>query len=61
MIVEAAMLVVQDEDDRILPERPIANRIHDLRDVKLPALNVGGRVLVILKRVAFEAEIRIDK
>jgi hypothetical protein len=55
------MLVVQDEDDRILPEGPIANRIHDLRDVILPALNVGGRVLVILKGVAFEAEIRIDK
>jgi hypothetical protein len=29
--------------------------------VVLPALNVGGRVLVILKRAAFKAEIRIDQ
>src|SRR5690242_18809264 len=29
VIVRAAMLVVSDKDDRVLPERAIAHRIHD--------------------------------
>jgi hypothetical protein len=47
VIVVATMLVVSDDDDRILPERAATDGIYDLRDIGLPALDVGGRVLVV--------------
>src|SRR5689334_7448309 len=61
MIVEAAMLVIRNKDDRILPVRPIANRVHDLRYISLSPLNIGGRMFVILCRPSFQPEIGIYK
>jgi hypothetical protein len=48
MIVEVAMLVVGNEYDGVLPIRAIVNGVYDLRNICLSALNVCGRMLVIL-------------
>jgi len=50
MIVEPAVLVIGDEDDRILPVGSVADGIDHSRDEHLAALNVGGGVIVILIR-----------
>src|SRR5262249_49095080 len=60
-IVSAAMLVVSDEDDRVLPEWPTAYRVHHLRNERLASLDIGGRMLVILELDAEQTKVRINK
>ena len=43
MIVRAAVLVVGEEDDRVAPERAVADRAHDLGDERLAALDREAR------------------
>ena len=47
VIIVTTVLVVSNDDDRILPERAVADGIYDLRDIGLSALDVSGRVLVV--------------
>src|SRR5215467_1905841 len=61
VIVRATMLVVSDEDDGVLPERTIANRVHHLRNERLASLDIGGRMLVILELDAEQTKVRINK
>lgn len=53
------MLIVNNEDDRVFPEGPVADGVHDLGDMILSALDVGGRMLVVFEGVPFDAEIWI--
>src|SRR6516164_170457 len=48
------MLVVRDKDDRILPERPVTDGIHDLGHISLAALNVRRRMLVVFQNTREE-------
>src|ERR1700719_3531538 len=47
MVIKATVLVVGDEDDRILPVGSAPDRIDDTRDECLAALDVFGRMLVV--------------
>src|ERR1700719_657229 len=61
VIVESTMLIVKNKDNRVLPERPVADRVHDLRDMVLPTLDVSRRMLVVFQSVAFDSEVRVDE
>lgn len=47
MIVVAAVLVISNKDDRILPEGAVPYSIYYLRNKCLPPLDVRRRMLVI--------------
>src|SRR5215510_6647400 len=61
VIVRAAMLVVSNKDDRILPERPIAHCIYHLRDKRLSSLDIGRRMFIVLELDAKQTKVRINK
>ncbi len=61
VIIITAVLVIRDEDDRILPERPVAHSIHDLRNERLSSLYVRRRVLIVFELPSEQAEIGINK
>src|SRR5215472_13424445 len=62
VIVRAAVLVIGNENDAVLPERAVANGIHYLRNKGLAALNVGGRMLVVFGLESTEqAKVGINK
>src|ERR1700738_4720709 len=61
MIVKASMFIVGQEDNGVFPARTIANGIDHLGYVSLAALNVDGRMFVILGRGSRQAKVRIDK
>ena len=61
MVVKAAVLVIHDEDYRILPAYTVANRVDHLRNKCLSALDVGGRMFVVFGRFARQPEIGIHK
>ena len=55
------MFIVGQEDNGVFPARTIANGIDHLGYVSLAALNVDGRMFVILGRGSRQAKVRIDK
>src|SRR5207253_127795 len=55
VIVETAVLVVDEEEHAVPPVGPVAQRVHHIGDEGLPALDVGGRVLVVLCDCAEQA------
>src|SRR5262249_28974944 len=59
VIVEAAVLVIGYEDNRVFPVGTVAHRIDKLGQECRAALNVGRWVLVVLGRARKEAEIGI--
>jgi hypothetical protein len=59
VVVEPVVLVVDDEDDRVGPARPVAHGVDHARDERLAALDVGRRRLVALARLAERAEARV--
>jgi len=61
VIVKSSMLVISDDHDRILPVGAVAYRVDDLRDIRLPALNVGRWVLVVFGGGSFQTEIGIHE
>src|SRR5438876_9005592 len=61
VIVEPAVLVVDDEDDRVVPARAVPYGVHDLRDEVLAGPNVVGRVLVGLVRRAVDGLILVER
>src|SRR5882672_4438384 len=62
MVVRSAVLVVGNQDDRVLPVGTVAHCINHLRDEGLASLDVRWRMLIVLGLVAAEeAEIGIDK
>src|SRR5579871_2219307 len=61
VIVLPAVLVIRDQDDRVLPEWSVAHRVDYLREKRLAALNVGGRMLIILELNAKHAKVGIHK
>src|SRR6266852_4553542 len=61
MVVVAAVLVVGYEDHRVLPERPIPHRVHNLRYERLSPLYVRRRMLVIFVLRSEQSEIWIDE
>src|ERR1700756_2122154 len=61
VVVESAMLVVQNKYDGILPEWPVAHGVHDIGNMILPALNICRRMLVVFQRSARSSQIRVHK
>src|SRR6266849_6046761 len=61
VIVIAAVLVISNEDDRILPERPVAHRVDDLRNERLPPLYICRRMLIVFELPSEQAEVGIHK
>ena len=61
MVVEATVLVVGDEDDRVFPEWPVANSVNHLRNIGLTTLDIGRRVFVVLQGVSGRSKIRVDE
>lgn len=61
VIVEPAVLIIGKKDDRVFPVRTVANGVNYLRDVGLPALNVGRRMLIVFARRSGQAKIGVDK
>ena len=61
VVIETAVLIVGDEDDRILPVGAVADGIDDLGDVSLAALDVGGRMLVVFEGPAATSEVGIEE
>ncbi len=60
VIVVAAMLVVGEEQNRVLPVGTFAQRVDDLGDEQLAFANVGWRMLVVFGHRA-DAESRFDE
>src|SRR5207302_9190083 len=61
VIVIAAVLVIGNEDDRILPQGPVAHGVHDLRNERLPSLYVRWRMLIVFELPSGQTEIGIDE
>jgi len=59
------MLIISDEEDRVVPIRTVAYRVDNLGDEALASTNVAARprawVLVILQGRIQDPERRIDK
>ena len=49
VIVKTSVLIMSNEDDRIFPVRPVADCIHDFRDMGLPPLNVRRWMFIIFE------------
>jgi hypothetical protein len=61
MVIGTAVLIVGNENYRILPVGAIPNGIDHLRDVSLAAQDVGRRMFVIFKSPAAESKVGIDE
>ena len=61
VIEKAAMLVVSQDDDAVLPEWAVANGVDDLRDKSLATLNVGRRMLIVFILDAQHAKVWVDE
>src|SRR5437879_2146078 len=61
MIVIAPVLVVRYEDHRVLPERSIPHRVHNLGHKRLSSLYVRRWMLVIFVLRSEQSEIGIDE
>jgi len=62
VIVETAVFVIRDEDNRILPAHAVAYGVHYRRYKVLAFSNVGRRMLIVLGgRSENKPEVRIDE
>ena len=61
MVVIAAVFVVRYEDHRVLPERSIPHRVHNLGHERLSSLYVRRWMLVIFVLRSEQSEIGIDE
>src|SRR5207247_5497045 len=61
VVVGPAVLVVGDEDDRVLPARALPEGVHDLRDEVLAGPNVVGRMFVGLEYRAVDGLILVER